>query len=506
MARMASTTVDRAMRRRRGTSATPPRCRALSVRLRASVLLVVSLLLPSCGTVSNAYSSLTGGSSGPAPGQPGYVAGFLGGVAVDEPRAALVGREVLSAGGTAADAAVAIGFTLAVTLPSRAGLGGGGACLAYAPDRKSPNGGVPEAVIFTPVAPASPGENADRPAAVPMLARGLYLLHARYGSRPFETLVVPAEEMARFGTAVSRVLSRDLTEVSGPLLADPAAAAVFSRGGKVLTEGQTLLQPDLAGTMTQIRVAGVGDLYLGALAKRIADGSSSIGGPITMADLRTALPKLAPPLIVSDRNDQVAFLPPPADGGLAAEVAFRSLQANGADFAGATARALAAAARWRQGGTSAEQTLTATSETAGSLPPLPASTSFATLDKDGNAVVCALTMDNLFGTGRILPGIGFLAAASPASVPAPLLAAGLAWNNHINAFRAEAAGSGQAGAPMAVAVGLLNALRTGQAMTAPVPDPGRANVIVCGDYLPGDKSTCHWATDPREPGLALGGT
>jgi gamma-glutamyltranspeptidase/glutathione hydrolase len=338
-----------------------------------------------------------------------------------------------------------------------------------------------------------------------MLARGLFLLHARYGSRPFETLVVPAEQMARFGTSISRALGRDLAQVSGPLLADPAAASVFSRDGKVLAEGQTLLQPDLAGVLTQIRVAGVGDMYQGALAKRIADASVSIGGPITIADLRAALPKLVPPLVVADRNDQVAFLPPPADGGLAAEAAFQALQANGADFGNATAQALAAAARWRQGGATAEQILAASSAPPPALPPLPASTTFATLDKDGNAVVCAVTMDNLFGTGRILPGLGFLAAASPASVAPPLLAAGLAWNAHINAFRAEAAGSGQAGAPIAVAVGLLNALRSGQPMMSPVPDPGRANVITCSEYLPGDKNTCHWATDPREPGLALGG-
>jgi len=138
------------------------------------------------------------------------------------------------------------------------------------------------------------------------------------------------------------------------------------------------------------------------------------------------------------------------------------------------------------------------------LPILPASTSFATLDKDGNAVACALSMDNLFGTGRVLPGLGILLAASPAAVPTPLYAAAIAWNDNIHAFRAAVGGSGQAGAPMAVAVGMLNALRTGQPMSAAVPDPGRANVISCARYLPGENGSCAWATDPRDAGLAAG--
>lgn len=470
---------------------------------RVAGILALMQLLSGCSTVSSVTDSVLG-SSGPARGQPGYVAGFLGGVVADEPRAVLAGREVLSTGGTAADAAVAVGLTLAVTLPSRAGLGGGGACIAYSPDAKSPNKGQPEAVMFTPVAPATPGSNADRPASVPTLARGLFLLHARYGTTPFETLVSSAEQLARFGVPASRALVKDIALVSGPLLADPGARTIFSQNGIPLTEGQVLRQPDLGGTLAQLRIAGVGDMYQGTLARRIELASASIGGPITAADLRKALPKLAEPLVRNYRNDKIAFLPPPADGGLAAEAAFNALVAHPDDTAAAAARSLAVAARYRAGGITPAAALADPNLSAAEATPFPASTSFVTLDRSGNAVACALTMDNLFGTGRILPGLGFLAAASPSVVPPPLLSAGLAWNDNIKAFRAEAGGSGQAGAPLAVAVALINTLRTNRPLSVPVPDPGRANVIACSRYLPGENSECGWANDPREAGLAMG--
>jgi gamma-glutamyltranspeptidase / glutathione hydrolase len=167
-------------------------------------------------------------------------------------------------------------------------------------------------------------------------------------------------------------------------------------------------------------------------------------------------------------------------------------------------RALAVASTWRSSGGD-PQTLLTGSVTASTLPPLPASTTFLTLDHSGNAVACALTMDNLFGTGRMVPGMGFLLAASPAAVPPPLLAAAIAWNANIHAFRAAVAGSGQEGAPMAVAVGMLNALRSQVPMAQPVPEPGRADVIVCGRYVPGENGSCGFAVDPREPGLAMSG-
>jgi gamma-glutamyltranspeptidase/glutathione hydrolase len=363
---------------------------------------------------------------------------------------------------------------------------------------------VPEAVMFAPLAPGTPGANADRPAAVPMMARGLFLLQARYGNQSFEAMVTAAELMARSGVPTSRALANDLTLVSGPLLADPGARAVFSHDGVPLTEGQLLRQPDLGSTLAQIRTAGVGDMYQGVLAHRIAQVSGDIGGPIQFSDLRGALPKLTLPLIQDFHNDKVAFLPPPVDGGLATEAAFNVLADNPNDLSGAMASSLAVAARYRAGGITPAAVLAARDLPAAGPTLFPASTSFVTMDRSGNAVACALTMNNLFGTGRMMPGLGFLAAASPAAVPAPLLSAAIVWNDHIKAFRAAVGGSGQAGAPLAAAVALINTLKTNRPMSTPVPDPGRANIIACGGYLPGENGRCGWANDPRGFGLALG--
>lgn len=458
-----------------------------------------------CSTLNSVKETFLGGA--PTNREPERLTGFIGVAVADEPRAALAGREVLALGGTAADAAAAMGFMLAVTLPSRAGLGGGGGCLAYGPDRNGPGGGNAEAIIFTPVAPTASVPQTDRPAAVPMLARGLFALQARYGRRPFETLISPAEQAARFGVPVSRALLQDLAVVTGPLIQDPNARAVFAPGGQPLTEGSTLSQPDLGATLSQLRTAGVGDLYVGALARRVAEASRAAGGGLTAEEMRAALPRTGAPLTLRAGRDYVGFLPPPADGGLAAAAAFQVLQSGGpgaGDVSAAQARAMSVAARWRQGGGDPMAVL-ASGGGGGTLPTLPASTGWLVLDREGNAVACTATMDNLFGTGRIAPGTGILLAAAPRADAKPLLAAAIAWNQSLHAFRAAVTGTGQEGAALAAAVAMNNALNSRSAMPATVPEPGRANAIACSRYLPDNEGSCNWAVDPRSAGLAASG-
>ena len=460
--------------------------------LRAS--LAIPLALGGCGSVQSVRSLVAGP---PSP----YLAGFIGSVVADEPVAALVGRDVLARGGNAADAAAAVGMALAVTLPSRASLGGGGACLAYRPGERS----VPAAFLFTPVAGTEArGANA-RPAAVPMTARGLFLMQARYGSVSFDDLVKPAARLARSGITVSRAFSDDLAAVSRPLLGDPAAAAIFAPGGAPVTAGDQLLQPDLATTLDRIAIAGVGDLYTGVLWQAYAEGAEAAGGGLSQSDIRNAVPAQSAPLLVDAGRDRVAFLPPPADGGLGAAAAFQAIRSGG-DGAGVADATVAA---WRSrhpgavngGDYAAEAQALIGGEASGArLGRLPASTAYIVLDRHGGAVACALTMDNLFGTGRVAGRTGVVLGASPARVPLPLLASSIAWNPAAGSFRAAVAGSGQNEAAAAVAAAMARAVQ-GQP-PLPATETGRVNAISCARGLPGDPASCAASADPRGSGLA----
>ncbi|PWS39237.1 gamma-glutamyltranspeptidase [Falsiroseomonas bella] len=442
-------------------------------RLSRMAGLLALMALPGCSTLDS-MGAMLGGPPPLQPGQEGFVRGFLGHVVADEPRAATVARTVLSTGGSAADAAVAAGLTMAVTLPSRAGLGGGGACLLFNPARNAV-----EAVVFPPGARSGVPAGADRPAAVPMLARGLFALHTRGGRRPFEELMAPAEQAARFGFEVSRALATDFAAVSGPLFADPWAAASFGGAdGRPPQVGERLVQADLGVTLATLRTAGVGDLYQGGLARRVEEASVPAGGGLTSADLRASVPRIVQARQQRIGSDIASFLPAEISGGAETEAAFQALMAGGAP------------------------------------PPagpslMPASATLLTLDRDGMAVACAFTMNNLFGTGRVAPGTGILLGAAPdvGQVRPPLLATGLVHNPNVRAFRAAAAGSGQGMAALAAAQALAGMVRGQPApqAVAGIPEPGRAAAIGCTRYLPGPAQDCTAATDPRGSGLALGG-
>jgi gamma-glutamyltranspeptidase/glutathione hydrolase len=437
--------------------------------LRNASLLAACVLLAGCETLG----TVTGTGGGPRQGQVGFVRGFLGGVATDEPRAAIVAREVLSAGGNAVDAAVAAGFALSVTLPSRAALGGGGACLAWNAARREVLG-----FDFAARAPSATSPADDRPAAVPMLARGLFALHARGGGQlPFERAVAPAEAVARFGTGASRALVRDLSPVAAALVRDPAAAAVFAPGGRTLAEGDQLVQPELANTLGLIRTQGPGDFHQGQLARRIEEASPAAGGSLTVADLRAAVPRVAPVAGQRAGTDLAFAAPDPA--AQAAMEAFLANQPAAADR----------------------------------FPPAGAGTAFVTFDRDGSAVACVLTMNNLFGTGRMVPGTGMLLAAAPgARVPPAPLPVLIVANDRIGRLRFAGAASGGAAGPAALATVANLAMReqapARDALARPrnaTQGEGQVTVLHCPRLFIAEPGECTLAIDPRGAGLALGG-
>ena len=414
-------------------------------RLRAFGAITSLALLAGCGagqTIGHQLLGLNTGASAPgsAPSEFGYVV-------ADEPQAAIVGRDILNHGGNAVDAAAAEGFAQAVTLPSRGGLGGGGACLIKMPN-SSGKMQPPVMLDFPAGAPAADG--GSRPAAVPLLARGLLAMQARYGRLPQSAVIVPAERLAG-GAQVSQALEADLQVVGNALLADPQAAAIFAPDGKILPEGANFQQPGLATTLENLRVNGVNGLYVGANATQFAEAADSAGGNLTAQDLKTATPKYGTPDITQQNGYDVASLPVGNSGHGKA---------------------------------------------------LPASASFMALDKNGGAVICVTSMNNLFGTGRIAPGTGVLLAASPRSHPAPELAASMAYTSGNYAFRAAASGTGQNEAEKAAQIGLANAL-TGK--NTPIPGPGRANVISCPRNVPGGEASCTASAAPGGNGLAIGG-
>jgi gamma-glutamyltranspeptidase/glutathione hydrolase len=238
---------------------------------------------------------------------------FPGGVAGDEPRAVLIGREVLGIGGSAGDAAVAMAFALTATLPSRASLGGGGVCLVHEPKAMKT-----EALEFLPRAPEVPASTGAPRIAVPGLPRGMFALHARLGRLRWEETVSPAERLARFGVDATRAFARDLPGATDMISRDAQARAIFADGdGTPVTMGGRLRNLDLAGQLGRIRAEGVGAFYAGTGAQAFVSGVRALGGTVSMENLRDYRPNWQP-TVKAKVGDHVGHFAPQAIGGLVA--------------------------------------------------------------------------------------------------------------------------------------------------------------------------------------------
>nr|MBC8159411.1 gamma-glutamyltransferase [Alphaproteobacteria bacterium] len=252
----------------------------------------------------------------PQRGTIGFVEGFIGGVATDEPRAALIGRDILSAGGYAADAATAVYFALSVTMPSQAGLGGGGVCVVRnAVDQAT------KTLDFLARPPRQVPAGASRPSAIPGNPRGFFALHSKFGRLRWEELVGPAEALARFGSPVSRAFAADLAQVERALLAEAPSRRIFghSSGKRVLREGETMTQIELAAVLGRLRREGPGAFYGGTMTRNFIEAVADAGGAMQAEDLRAYRPVWRETIAVPFGDLTAHFASPPgAAGGVGA--------------------------------------------------------------------------------------------------------------------------------------------------------------------------------------------
>ena len=287
-------------------------------------------------------NSVTVHAQGAPPGTPGAAQVIIsevgrllpakaakGMVSSQESRATRVGVDILKKGGNAVDAAVAVGFALAVTLPRAGNLGGGGFMMVHSAASKET-----VAIDYRETAPAAstpgmfldekgepvPAKSRDSGLAigVPGTVRGLALAHAKYGSGKFTLaqLIEPATALARTGILVDEDLADSLPAAGGRLGRHAATRAIFFKSEKPLQPGDTLVQADLAATLDTIGKSGPDAFYKGPIAERIVSATRSIGGVMTTDDMANYQVVIRKPVTGSYRGLEIASMPPPSSGGV----------------------------------------------------------------------------------------------------------------------------------------------------------------------------------------------
>lgn len=439
--------------------------------VRHALALASLFLLAACGRsetdIATERAEQAANPAGRSPGKQGLsrviadsVSSPFSAVSADESRAAEVGRDILLAGGNAADAAVAMYFAMAVTLPSAASLGASGACIVHNDKTKAA-----EAFVFPPI--AAPGTVGGQPFTVPSGVRAITLMHVRHGQLRWEATVAPAERLARFGVPVSRALSRDLQAAGAALGGDREARRIF--GGGAMAEGNMLAQPELAATLGAIRQHGGAVFFQGQLARTLSEQISQMGGSLPVDALRAAVPQATAPVAESHYRSRVYVAPPPAAGAQA--------------LAGWKGQAPAGPTPVDSGGFSG----------------------LVAVDGKAGAAACTLSMGQTFGARAVVPGLGvLLGAPSPvAGSVSPVIIA----NPGNGEFTFVGAGGGAATAAQATGYVAYATVERDQPLASVLASRrgqgGWVNAIVCPSGLRGSGSSCRSAIDPAGAGLAV---
>lgn len=377
-------------------------------------------------------------------------------VVTQELLASEAGLEVLKQGGNAMDAAVAVGFALAVTLPQAGNLGGGGFLLAHDVAQRQT-----EAIDFRETAPAAahrtlylnPQGDVDetriryshQAAGVPGTVAGLALAHQRHGRLPWPKLLEPAIHLAEGGIPVSAELAQSLQSARERMSRWPSSRAVFFKAdGSAHAPGETLRQPDLAASLKLIAEQGSKAFYQGDIADKIAADMRAHDGLITLDDLKNYRAVVREPVRGSYRGYDIASMPPPSSGGVhliqilnlleqwplaelgagsaatlhrmaeAMKLAYadRSEYLGDPDFvkipvAGLTAKAYAKELAMR---IDLNRARPATEIKPGQPQPYESgqTTHYSVADRDGNAVTVTYTLNFPYGSGIVAAGTGIL--------------------------------------------------------------------------------------------------
>lgn len=377
-------------------------------------------------------------------------------VASQEALASAIGRDILQQGGNAVDAAVAVGFALAVTLPRAGNIGGGGFMLIH--DAKK-NETI--AIDYREKAPKAAfrdmyldeNGNADEERSryhglavgVPGTVDGLLLALAEHGTMTREQVLAPAIRLAEEGFTVTPGLSSSLQGLTERMRKWPSTAKIFyHEDGRALQPGETLKQPELAASLRRIAAQGRDGFYQGETADKIIAAIKGAGGTMTAEDLRDYHSVKREPVRGDYRGYEIVSMPPPSSGGIHIIQILNILEgydlhASGANTAKtihlmAEAMQLAYADRAEylgdpdfikipvKGLTSQKyaDSLRAKIDPDKARPgaeirhsdPLPyesdQTTHYSVVDKDGNAVANTYTLNFSYGTGLVAEGTGIL--------------------------------------------------------------------------------------------------
>lgn len=250
--------------------------------------------------------------------------GSKGAVSSAHPLASQVGLEILKKGGNAFDAAIATQLALAVVYPGAGNIGGGGFLVAYT------NKGKAISIDYREKAPGSAtrdmyldkdgnpllnlSQNGHLASGVPGTVAGLFTSH-QYGKLGFVALIQPAIELAEKGFVISAAEARSLNGSKSAFEKYNTVRPAFVKEN-AWKAGDTLVQKDLAATLSRIRDNGMKGFYEGETAKLITEEMKRGGGKISLEDLKNYTASERDPIIFNYKGHTVIGMPMPSSGGL----------------------------------------------------------------------------------------------------------------------------------------------------------------------------------------------